>query len=439
MEFAIVDIETTGSQYAADSITEIGIVITDGVRELDRYETLVNPQARIPKFIVHLTGIDEEMVADAPVFADVAKEIYSFLDGRVFVAHNVNFDYKIVKSHMERVGLKIPTKRLCTVRLSRKIIPGMPSYNLGKLSASLGLKHQNAHRAMGDAEVTAELFNILFEKNTGELEASLKANSKEATLPANLPRSSFDNLPNKPGVYYFHNSKGKIIYIGKAKSIIKRVAQHFTGKSNLDKRGFLEDIFDVAFELTGNEVVASLLEEAEIKHHWPEYNSAQKTQISKFAVYKYQDQAGNIRLGVNKISHQYKGIMQFPSLSKARAWLLESVEKFNLNASYCGMQVFDDSSVSIGEHEKNVKRFLKEYLALEETIVWTGSGRNKREFSFILMENGVYQGYGFIDKDTSIERVEGLKEHLIQQHDTVMTRRILASKKENRLRKKVIS
>ncbi len=439
MEYAIVDIETTGSQYGADSITEIGIVITDGVKELDRYETLVNPQARIPKFIVHLTGINEEMVADAPVFADVAHEIHSYLEGRVFVAHNVNFDYKIVKSHMESVGLTIPSKRLCTVRLSRKIIPGYPSYSLGKLSASLGLKHQNAHRAMGDAEVTAELFNILFEKNNGELEESLKANSKEATLPANLPRSSFDKLPNKAGVYYFHDSKGKIIYIGKAKSIVKRVSQHFTGKSNLDKRGFLESIFDVSYELTGNEVVASLLEEAEIKHHWPEYNSAQKTQILKFAVYKYQDQAGHIRLGVNKISHQYKGIMQFPSLSKARTWLLESVEKFNLNASYCGMQVFDDSSISLEQHSKNVKKFLKEYLALEETIVWTGAGRNKREFAFILMENGVYQGFGFIDKDMSIEKLEMLKEYLIPQHDTVMTRRILASKKENRLRKKILS
>ena len=109
MEYAVVDIETTGSQYAADSITEIGIVITDGVKEIDRYETLVNPQARIPSFIVRLTGISEEMVADAPVFADVAKDIHSFLDGRVFVAHNVNFDYKIVKSHMEKVGLTIPS------------------------------------------------------------------------------------------------------------------------------------------------------------------------------------------------------------------------------------------------------------------------------------------------------------------------------------------
>ncbi len=438
MEFAIVDIETTGSQYGADSITEIGIVITDGIRELDRYETLINPQARIPKFITHLTGINEEMVADAPVFEDVAKEIYSFLDGRVFVAHNVNFDYKIVKGHMERVGLKIPSKRLCTVRLSRKIIPGYPSYSLGKLSASLGLKHQNAHRAMGDAEVTAELFSILFDKNNGEMEASLKANSKEATLPANLPREAFDKLPNKTGIYYFYNSKGKIIYIGKAKSIQKRVSQHFTGKSSLDKRGFLEEIFDVSFELTGNEVVASLLEEAEIKHHWPHFNSAQKTQILKFAVYKYHDQKGHVRLGVNKISHQYRGIMQFPSLSKARTWLMDKIEEFNLNASYCGMQVFDDNSIEIEDHLKNVKKFLKEYLALEETIVWTGAGRDKREFSFILMENGIYQGFGYLDKDMSVEDVESLKEYLVPQHDTMMTRRILASKKENKLRKKVL-
>ena len=438
MEFAIVDIETTGSQLGADSITEIGIVITDGEKELDRYETLINPQARIPRFITHLTGIDENMVADAPIFADVAKEIYSFLDGRVFVAHNVNFDYKIVKGHMEKVGLQIPSKRLCTVRLSRKIIPGYPSYSLGKLSASLGLKHQNAHRAMGDAEVTAELFGILFNKNNGEIEESLKANSKEATLPANLSKTSFETLPNKAGVYYFHDTKGKIIYIGKAKSIKKRVSSHFTGKSNLDKRGFLEAIFDVTYQLTGNEVVASLLEEAEIKHHWPQYNSAQKTQILKFAVYKYVDRVGNTRLGVNKISHQYKGVMQFPSLSKARTWLLEKIEEFELNSSYCGMEAFDNGKVTPEDHQKNVKIFLKEYLALEETIVWSGPGRSKNEFSFVLMENGIYQGFGFIDSHMSIESVNQLKEFLVPQHDTIMTRRILSSKKENRLRRKVL-
>lgn len=435
MEFAIVDIETTGSQYGPDCITEIGIVITDGRTALQRFETLINPQARIPKFITHLTGISEEMVADAPIFEEVASEISELLNGRIFVAHNVNFDYKIVKDHLERSGYSIPAKRLCTVRLSRKIIPGFASYSLGKLTASLGFSHKNAHRAMGDAEVTTDLFHLLFDRNNGEIEAALKANSKEATLPANLPKEVYDKIPDQPGVYYFHNSKGKIIYIGKAKNLKKRVTSHFTGKHPLSKRGFLENIFDVSFELTGNEVVASLLEDAEIKHYWPEFNRSQKSQIVKFGVFHYQDQGGNLRLGVNKISGHYKGIMQFPTLSKARNWLLDKIEDYRLNPSLCGMSHFDTDQVPAEEHHQNVKRLLREFLALEETIVWKGRGRDSSEEAFVLMENGVYKGYGFVDYQFSVTSVTELKSFIIPKHETLMVKQILASPKINNLKR----
>lgn len=435
MEFAIVDIETTGSQFGPDKITEIGVIITDGIQELDRYETLINPESRIPKFITHLTGISEEMVADAPVFEDVAEELYQLLDNRIFVAHNVNFDYKIVKGHMEQCGYSMPSKRLCTVRLSRKIIPGYPSYSLGKLSASLGFTHLNAHRAMGDAEVTVELFHLLFNKNSGEIEYALKANSKEATLPANLPKENYEKLPTEPGVYYFHDAKGKIIYIGKAKNLKKRVTSHFTGKSNIGKRGFLENIFDVSYELTGNEVIASLLEDAEIKYYWPEFNRSQKSQIQKFGVYHYEDQGGNRRLGINKINGHYKGIMQFPTMSKARNWLLNKIEDYNLNPSMCGMSHFDNDSVTREEHEANLKKLLREFLAYEETIVWKGRGRDGNEEAFVLMENGIYKGYGFVDMSHSVTSVTELKSFIIPKHETLMVKKILASTKINKLKR----
>lgn len=435
MEFAIVDIETTGSHFGPDCITEIGVVITDGVKEIDRYETLINPQARIPRFITHLTGITEEMVADAPLFEDIADDLYQLLADRIFVAHNVNFDYKIVKGHLERCGLSIPQKRLCTVRLSRKIIPGYPSYSLGKLSASLGFTHLNAHRAMGDAEVTAELFHLLFDKNNGEIERALKANSKEATLPANLPKENYEKLPTEPGVYYFHDAKGKIIYIGKAKNLKKRVTSHFTGKNNIGKRGFLESIFDVSFELTGNEVIAGLLEDAEIKHYWPEFNRAQKSQIQKFGVFHYEDQGGNWRLGINKINGHYKGIMQFPTLTKARNWLLDKIEDYGLSPAMCGMSHFDTQQVSIADHKRNLEKLLREFLAFEETIIWKGRGRDSGEEAFVLMENGVYKGYGFVNQSSSVTSVTELKSFIIPKHETLMVKKILASPKINTLKR----
>ena len=159
--YAIVDIETTGGSATRSRITEIAIYKHDGQKIVDEYQTLVNPCQDIPYNITKLTGIDNELVANAPLFFDVAKEIDAFLDGCVFVAHNVNFDYGFIKAEFERIGLSFRRKKLCTVRLSRKLLPGKYSYSLGKLCASEGIPLNNAHRAAADAKATAILFTQL--------------------------------------------------------------------------------------------------------------------------------------------------------------------------------------------------------------------------------------------------------------------------------------
>ena len=171
--FAVVDIESTGSVANQDKITEIAVVITDGEKEIDRFETLVNPQQPITPFVVKLTGITNEMVKDAPLFEEVAPGLFQLLKGKVFVAHNVNFDYKFIKQAFFECGISFDEKRLCTVRLSREIIPGMPSYNLGKLTRSLGIGLNRAHRAMPDTEATAELFELMFKRNLAFIESSV--------------------------------------------------------------------------------------------------------------------------------------------------------------------------------------------------------------------------------------------------------------------------
>ena len=151
MQYAIVDIETTGTYAAANSITEISIHVLDDDRVVDVFETLINPQQPIPRYIQSFTGITNEMVRNAPGFNDVAEKIYQCLKGKVFVAHNVNFDYSFIKSHLGSAGLEFNEKKLCTVRLSRKLFPGFPSYGLGNLCHSLGISLNNRHRAGGDA------------------------------------------------------------------------------------------------------------------------------------------------------------------------------------------------------------------------------------------------------------------------------------------------
>ena len=154
MEFAVVDIETTGSTPQSAGITEIAIVIHNGVEVTGKYVTLINPRHKIPPFIVNMTGISDEMVAAAPLFEEVAPQIYNLLNGRVFVAHNVSFDYSFVHYLLGRSGFQWSAPKLCTIKLSRRVFPGLEKYGLGSLTRDLGIKIEGRHRAWGDAAAT---------------------------------------------------------------------------------------------------------------------------------------------------------------------------------------------------------------------------------------------------------------------------------------------
>src|SRR5882724_11302510 len=221
--YAIVDIETTGGYASSNAITELAIVLHDGNRELRRYETLVNPGMAIPRYVQALTGISDAMVADAPYFSEIAAFVHEWLRGAIFVAHNVNFDYSFLKHQLKACGLDLDAKKLCTIRLSRKTFPGAQSYSLGKICAHLGIPIPNRHRAGGDADATVLLFEKILQAGGLEhIRAMLKGNSTEQYLPIHLPAEQVERLPQSPGVYYFHDGKGKVIYVGKAINLRKR-------------------------------------------------------------------------------------------------------------------------------------------------------------------------------------------------------------------------
>ena len=258
--FAVVDIETTGGYSASHKITEIAILIHDGERVVETFETLINPERYITPHISMLTGITNEMVKSAPKFYEVAKEIFLLTQDKVFVAHNVNFDYSFLREEFKSLGGDFNRKRLCTVRLARKAFPGYRSYSLGNICTSLGIQIKNRHRAMGDAEATAILFSkIITEDKDGSIMKIGKKHNAEANLPANLPSEVYKSLPNATGVYYFHDEKGKIIYVGKAIDIKKRIQQHFTAPQGA-RLNFLDHIHNITYELTVNELVALLFE-----------------------------------------------------------------------------------------------------------------------------------------------------------------------------------
>lgn len=163
--FTVVDIETTGNLYKYGKITEIAIISFNGQHITDTFQTLVNPEMDIPYRISRLTGITSHMVADAPVFPVIAKKIVELTAGKIFVAHNVNFDYQFIREEFMRLGYSFDRKKLCTVQLSRKLLPGHASYSLGNICHDLGITIEGRHRAMGDALATTRLFQILLEKN----------------------------------------------------------------------------------------------------------------------------------------------------------------------------------------------------------------------------------------------------------------------------------
>jgi DNA polymerase-3 subunit epsilon len=196
MEFAVVDIETTGSTPQSAGITEIAIVIHNGVEVTGKYVTLINPRHKIPPFIVNMTGISDEMVAAAPLFEEVAPQIYNLLNGRVFVAHNVSFDYSFVHYLLGRSGFQWSAPKLCTIKLSRRVFPGLEKYGLGSLTRDLGIRIEGRHRAWGDAAATAQVLTMAIEKEgmhpIHNLLAKKEARKKKVIPPGELPNDRSD-------------------------------------------------------------------------------------------------------------------------------------------------------------------------------------------------------------------------------------------------------
>ena len=162
--YTIIDIETTGNGIKGNKITEISIFKYDGNQIVDEFTSLVNPQCPIPYFITGLTGIDDQMVQNAPIFHEIANTVQSITEGCIFVAHSVNFDYGVIKEEFRQIGIDFNRKKLCTVRLSRKLIPGLRSYSLGKLCSAIQIPLVDRHRARGDAHATVLLFEKLLEQ-----------------------------------------------------------------------------------------------------------------------------------------------------------------------------------------------------------------------------------------------------------------------------------
>ena len=436
--YTIIDVETTGS---GNKITEISIFKYDGEKVIDEFTSLVNPEALIPDYITALTGIDNAMVANAPTFSEIADKILAITEKSIFVAHSVNFDYNVIRNEFKAIGIDFRRRKLCTVRLSRVLFPGFTSYSLGKLCKSLQIDIVDRHRARGDAEATTTLFQMLLSQDGSETVFAnfLKKGSKEATLPSHLSSKLFESIPNAPGIYYFKNKKGKIIYIGKAKNLKKRVLGHFYDKKEKELN-LCRETADIDFELSGSELIALLMEDAAIKHHFPIYNQAAKRTPKPYTIFSYEDRRGVIHLAYNSLKATPNPLQIFHNIQDCRNYLEHICRQHELCPKYCHLQEGVTScshfkivncrgvcknEESIATYNSRVHEAINYMFSSSQNMILKEKGRHSEEGAFVMIKNGTYLGYGFVDAAEQLAYSNDLEPFLIRQKETTNVQRIL--------------
>ena len=427
--YTILDIETTGGKYNEEGITEIAIHKFDGHKVVDKFISLVNPEKDIQPFVVNLTGINNNMLRTAPKFHEVAKRIIEITEDSVLVAHNAQFDYRILRTEFRRLGYNYERKTLCTVDLSKNLLPDAESYSLGKLVKALGIPMSDRHRANGDAIATLKLFKLLLAKDSDKI--IIKDVVREETH-GELSQRQLDiveQMPSETGLYYMHDKKGDILFLSKSMNIKKRVNQHFT--KNGDKaRQLQKETKKITFEKTGNELVALLKENEELSRNSPKYNANnRKKHLHALYLSTNSDGYHTLEIGVNK--KDQKSITTFNSNHSAKNFLYRITEEFQLCDKLNGLSEPKTNCSKVAEgkclgacskmetsadYNQRVLKAIKKYSTANKNILIVDKGREVGEYSAILIKNGIFKGLGYYDLNHQINNI-----HILESIITPMT------------------
>ena len=443
--YAILDIETTGGQFNEEGITEIAIYKYNGHEIVDQFISLVNPEIPIQPFVVKLTGINNAMLRSAPKFFEIAKRIIEMTNGCVLVAHNASFDYRILRTEFRRLGYDFNQQTLCTVELSKKLLPEQPSHSLGKLVRALGIPMADRHRASGDAMATVKLFKMLLDKDLEKtiVKELIKTEMIKGIAPKLL--DIVEHLPSKTGIYYIHREDGGIIFIGKSKNIKKRVNQHFTGITKSAKK-IQHEVFTVTYEETGSELIAVLKESEEIKINRPIYNRMSPKNNFAWAIYTEKDQNDYLNLKLQKADGRKKEIMAFTTAQEGKNALFRHAANYGLcqkltglyeTKTHCFQHTINECDgaciglISPTEYNVRVQEFITKNSFENQNLILIDKGRTINERSAVLIENGTYKGYAFYDLNYQITNVEILKNIIIPMQNNRDTRNII----QNHIRK----
>lgn len=434
--YAVVDIETTGGSTQRDRITEVAIYIFDGCEITDSFVSLVNPERAIPYFITRLTGITDQMVAHAPRFCEIAGKIVELTDNQVFVAHNVNFDYNFIRQEFARLGYDYRREKLCTVQLSRKIIPGHRSYSLGNICKELGIVIDHRHRAAGDALATIKLLEKLV--RIREQSGTLGSHNQIAAPELEMVRQ----LPEATGVYYLYNDRNEVIYVGKSLNIRDRVRTHLMQCNTRRAIDMKNAVAHVDFEETGSELLALLLESQEIKRLKPLYNRSQRRTLAHYGLYYSIDDDGYINFLIDKTNRNETPLTVYENKMSARDHLFHLVDRFGLCQKLCGLyqtqgacfqhSIRQCKGACVGK-EKPVDYNLRANQAINslsfgnENILIIDKGRHPEERSVVKIGQGKYIGFGYFDPDMLNGNPEALSDCIRSYEDNRDVQQIIKS------------
>ncbi|MCP4977586.1 MAG: GIY-YIG nuclease family protein [Maribacter sp.] len=443
--YTILDIETTGGKYNEEGITEIAIHKFDGHAVVDKFISLVNPEKEIQPFVVNLTGINNKMLRTAPKFHEVAKRIVEITEDSVLVAHNAQFDYRILRTEFRRLGYKFERKTLCTVDLSKNLLPDAESYSLGKLVRSLGIPMSERHRANGDAIATLKLFKLLLAK---DIEKTIIKEVVREETHGELSQRQLDiveQMPSETGLYYMHDKKGDILFLGKSTNIKKRINQHFT--KNSDKaRQLQKETKKITFEETGSELVALLKENEELSRNSPKYNANSRKKYLHALSYSTNTD-GYYIFGIVPKKGNRKSITTFNSYHSAKNFLHSITEEFQLCDKLNGLSIESSNCSKFDEglcqgacskqetataYNDRVLDAVKKYSIANKSILIVDKGREEGEYSAILITNGIFKGVGYYNLNHQINNIHILESIITPMSSNPSTTHII----ESYLRKK---
>ncbi|MVX35031.1 exonuclease domain-containing protein [Myroides sp. LoEW2-1] len=420
--YAILDIETTGGQFNEEGITEIAIYKFDGDKVVDQFISLVNPQIEIQPFVVKLTGISNAMLRLAPKFYEVAKRIIEITTDCVIVAHNADFDYRVIRTEFRRLGYNFNRDTLCTVELSQKLLPEAKSHSLGKLVRSLGIPIADRHRAHGDAMATLKLFQLLLSKDHEKtiLKSMIKSDIRTGINPKFLDIA--DSLPSTVGIYYIHNEEGQIIFIGKSQNIKKKVLQHFTSNTTVFKK-IQQETYTVTYEKTGNELIAMLKEAEEITINKPKYNKVSKKNIYPYSLYIKTNLNGYHYFAIEKTDGRKRNVMAFTSPTEGRKFVQSITHHFELpffleminekkSKKVTEANFSDTIEMNKTDYNCNLLELLVNYNIDQGNLLIINKGRKVEEKSAVVLEEGKLRGYCFYDLNYQVNSLDRLQSNL---------------------------